>query len=61
MEATILITVYEQQSVGAPLNLITPTLSPMEQRIRIREGLWSALLSYQTQVIAISRFGNCYS
>ena len=58
LEATILITVLELPLMDDPLSPSTPALSLMMRSFRIREGLWSALLSYQTQVITISRFGN---
>ena len=58
LEATILITVLEQPMMDDPLSPSTPALSLMMRSFRIREGLWSALLSYQTHVITISRFGN---
>ena len=59
LEATILITVVNQQpSMDSCLNPIAPTPPLAMQTSRIRESLWSALFYYQVQVIGISRYGN---
>ena len=58
LDAAVLITVLnEQPNMGDCLNPSTPTPSLAMQSLRIREGLLSALLHYQTQVIIISRYG----
>ena len=58
LEATVLITVLDEQpNTDNCLNPIKPIPSLAMQSLRIREGLWSVLLYYQTQVIVISRFG----
>ena len=56
--ATILITVVDEQpNMDNCLNPIAPTPPFTMQSFKIRESLRAALLSYQIQVIEISRYG----
>ena len=56
--ATILITVVDEQpNMDNCLNPIAPTPPFTMQSFKIQESLRAALLSYQIQVIGISRYG----